>query len=287
MELSVIIVSYNVKNFLEQCLSSIQNAILFLNRETEIIVIDNHSADGSPEYLREKFTGIKLIANEENLGFAKACNQGMMQAKGKYILFINPDTVIPEDCLSKCISFLESHSDAGAAGVKMLDGKGHYLKESKRGYPSIKASFFKLFGLAGLFPRSKTFAAYYLGHLDENTDQEVDIVSGAFMMVPRSVLQKVGGFDEIFFMYGEDIDLSYRIQQAGYKNYYLAGTAITHFKGKSSPRKSLDQTKTFYKAMEVFVKKHYSGRKNIFPLFVIRAGIRLRMLMAFAGNFFR
>lgn len=287
MELTIIIVNYNVRDFLEQCLISVSKATLYLNRDTEIIVIDNHSTDGSIEYLQTRFPGVKLIPNNENKGFAKACNQGLMLATGKYILFLNPDTVIPEECLHTCISFFESHSDAGAAGVKMLDGEGKFLKESKRGYPSFTSSFFKLSGLAGLFPRSKLFAGYYLGHLDKNTSGEVDILSGAFMMVPRVVLDKVGGFDESFFMYGEDIDLSYRIRQAGYKNYYLAETAITHYKGKSSPKKNVKQMKIFYKAMEIFVNKHYKGKKNHFSLFLIRSGIRLRMLMALAGIIFK
>jgi GT2 family glycosyltransferase len=284
MQLSVIIVNYNVRDFLEQCLVSVQRAIIYLNNDAEIIVIDNNSGDGSIEYLQPKFPGVKFIPNKENLGFAKACNQGIQNSLGTYLLFLNPDTIVPGDCFQKCISFFTSHIDAGALGIKMVNDKGKYLKESKRGFPSPAASFFKLFGLAAIFPKSKLFAKYYLGHLDENKNQEVDTIAGAFMMIPRQVLEKVGGFDESFFMYGEDIDISYRIKKAGYKNYYLAETFITHFKGKSTQQKNADYTKVFYNAMDIFVKKHYMKEKNFLFLIFIRSGIGLRRMMALAGN---
>lgn len=284
MKLSVIIVNYNVREFLEQCLVSVQKALASLNNEAEIIIIDNNSTDRSIEYLQPKFTGVKFISNIENFGFAKACNQGIEMSSGKYVLFLNPDTIIPGDCFQKCISLFESHNDAGALGVKMVDDKGKYLKESKRGFPSPAASFYKLFGLAAIFPKSKLFAKYYLGHLDENKNQEVDTIAGAFMMIPREVLEKVGGFDESFFMYGEDIDLSYRIKKSGYKNYYLAETYITHFKGKSTKQKNADYTKVFYNAMDIFVKKHYMKEKNFLFLIFIRSGIGIRRMMALAGN---
>src|SRR5687767_4903679 len=284
MLLSVVIVNYNVREFLEQCLVSVQKSINYLNNEAEIIIIDNNSTDGSIEYLQPGFPGVKFISNNENLGFAKACNQGIERTSGEYVLFLNPDTIVPADCFQKCISFFKSHNDAGALGVKMLNEKGKYLKESKRGFPSPAASFFKLFGLAAIFPRSKLFAKYYLGYLDENNNQEVDTIAGAFMMIPREVLERVGGFDESFFMYGEDIDLSYRIKKAGYKNHYLAETSITHFKGKSTQQKNTDYTKVFYNAMDIFVKKHYMKEKNFLFLIFIRTGIGIRKTMALAGN---
>lgn len=284
MELSVIIVNYNVREFIEQCLTSVQAAMINLNEEGEIIVVDNNSTDGSIEFLQKKFTGVKYITNKENLGFAKACNQGIRISSGKYVLFLNPDTIVPGECFQTCFSFFVSHDEVGAVGVKMMNEKGRYLKESKRGFPSPTASFFKLFGLARLFPKSKLFARYYLGHLDANKNHEVDVVAGAFMMVPREILDKVGGFDESFFMYGEDIDLSYRIQKAGYKNYYLAETYIIHFKGKSSQQKNSDRTRIFYGAMDTFVKKHYANEKNPLFLLFIRAGIGVRKMMALAGN---
>jgi GT2 family glycosyltransferase len=285
MQLSVIIVNYNVKHFLEQCLCSVQKACSGL--AAEVIVVDNNSTDNSLEYLTSRFESVQFIPNKENHGFAKACNQGWQKAKGDYVLFLNPDTIVPEDCFNKCISFFQSHPDAGGLGVKMLDGSGKFLKESKRAFPSPLTSLYKLFGLAKLFPRSGTFARYHLGHLDENKNNEVDVLAGAFMMIRREVLDKVGSFDETFFMYGEDIDLSYRIQQAGYKNYYFAGTSIIHFKGESTRKGSMNYVRMFYKAMSVFVKKHYGGsRAGIFN-FLIQTAILFRALLTATGTFIR
>jgi GT2 family glycosyltransferase len=196
--LSVVIVNYNVKYFLEQCLYSVQKSNAGL--DVEIFIIDNNSSDGSLDYLVPKFPGIKFIANESNRGFARACNEGLARAKGEYILFLNPDTIIAEDSLKKSIAFFKTHEDCGALGVKMIDGSGRFLKESKRSFPSPFTSLFKLFGLSVLFPHSKTFSRYHLGHLDKDNDHEVDVLAGAFMMVKKEVLNKVGGFDETFFM---------------------------------------------------------------------------------------
>jgi GT2 family glycosyltransferase len=285
MQLSVIIVNYNVKHFLEQCLCSVQKAISNSKIDAEVIVIDNHSRDNSLGYLIPVFPCVKFIANDENLGFAKACNQGYRLSRGKYILFLNPDTILPEDCFSKCISFFESHADAGAVGVKMLDGRGKLLKESKRAFPSPVTSLFKLFGFARLFPKSKTFSKYHLGYLNENENHEVDVLAGAFMMVHRPVLDELKGFDEMFFMYGEDVDLSYRIQKMGYKNYYLAETNILHFKGESTRKGSLNYVKMFYNAMSIFVRKHYGGSKaNVFNFF-IHVAIWFRAVMSAIGRF--
>ena len=231
----------------------------------EIIVVDNHSKDASLQYLQPNFPEVKFIASQTNLGFAKACNSGLKCANGDLVLFLNPDTIIAEDCLSKCIAFFEEHPDCGAIGVKMIDGSGNFLKESKRSFPSPSTSLYKLFGLSMLFPKSKIFGRYHLGHLDKNVNHEVDVLAGAFMMVRKKVLDDVGGFDETFFMYGEDVDLSYRIQKAGYKNYYYAGTTIIHFKGESTRRGSLNYVKLFYNAMSIFVHKHYGRtRAGIF-----------------------
>jgi len=285
MQLSVIIVNYNVKHFLEQCLCSVQKACSSLT--AEVIVMDNNSTDNSVEYLSSRFKSVQFISNKENLGFAKACNQGYQQAKGEYILFLNPDTIVPEDCFEKCISFFQSHPDAGGLGVKMLDGSGKFLKESKRAFPSPLTSLYKLFGLAKLFSRSSTFARYHLGHLDQNKNNEADVLAGAFMMIRREVLDKVGSFDETFFMYGEDIDLSYRIQQAGYKNYYFAETSIIHFKGESTRKGSMNYVRMFYKAMSVFVKKHYGKRKAGVFNFLIQTAIWFRALLTAIGTFIR
>ena len=188
----------------------------------EVIVIDNHSSDGSISFLQPLFPTVTFLANKENTGFSKACNQGLALSKGKYILFLNPDTIVPEDCFAKCMAFLETHPQAGALGIRMLDGSGKFLKESKRAFPAPLTSLYKLFGLSRFFPRSRTFAKYHLDYLPEKENHEVDVLAGAFIMVKREVLEKTGSFDETFFMYGEDIDLSYRIQKAGYKNYYFS-----------------------------------------------------------------
>ncbi|HEY6504489.1 MAG TPA: glycosyltransferase [Chitinophagaceae bacterium] len=285
MQLSIVIVNYNVHHFLEQCLCSVQKAVVLLQAET--FVIDNNSADNSVRHLQPRFPAVKFIVNQENVGFAKACNQGMKLATGKYILFLNPDTIVPENCFLKCLAFFDAHPDAGALGIKMLDGSGQFLKESKRSFPSPKTSLFKLFGLARLFPTSKTFAKYHLGHLDENKDHEVDVLAGAFMMIKKDVLDSVGGFEETFFMYGEDIDLSYRVQKAGYKNYYFSGSSIIHFKGESTKKGSLNYVHLFYNAMGIFVKKHYGKTKAgtfVFSLFI---AIWFRAAMTAIGNFIR
>jgi N-acetylglucosaminyl-diphospho-decaprenol L-rhamnosyltransferase len=266
MQLSVIIVNYNVKYFLEQCLCSVKKAMEQVGQpathggpiQTEVFVVDNHSTDDSIGYLSGRFPFVQFIANTENLGFARANNQALLQCRGKYILFLNPDTILPEDCFLQCLSFMEAHTDTGALGVHMIDGSGNYLPESKRGFPSPWVSFCKMSGLTRLFPASPLFARYYLGHLSPESIHPVDVLSGAFLWVRKEVLDKTGGFDERFFMYAEDIDLSYRIQQAGYQNYYLPAPAIIHFKGEST-RRDARYVKLFYTAMIQFVQKHYRG----------------------------
>ncbi len=268
MQLSVIIVNYNVKHFLEQCLFSVLKA-LKNTVDGEVIVVDNASEDESIAYLQPIFPSVSFISNKENLGFAKACNQGMRKASGEFILFLNPDCLVPEDCFEKCILFFENNPQAGALGIRMVDGKGNFLKESKRSFPSPATSFFKLAGFAGLFPHTKPFANYYLGHLDENKNHEVDVLAGAFFMLRKEVHEKTKGFDEDFFMYGEDIDLSYRVQECGFKNYYLADSSIIHFKGESTKSKNINYVKMFYKAMSIFVRKHYgSSRAGVYNLLI-------------------
>ncbi len=285
MQLSVVIVNYNVKHFLEQCLCSVQKAMEGV--EGEVIVIDNHSSDNSLDYLVPRFPGVRFIGNQENKGFARGCNQGLAAAAGKYILFLNPDTIVPEDCFRQCISFLDSRPQAGAVGIRMIDGGGKFLKESKRAFPSPLTSLYKLFGLSRLFPRSRTFSRYHLGHLNEHETNEVDVLAGAFMMIKREVLEKTGSFDETFFMYGEDVDLSYRIQQAGYRNYYFAGSSIIHFKGESTRKGSMNYVRMFYAAMSQFVRKHYGGSRAGFFNFLVYTGIWLRAGLTALGNFIR
>ncbi|MDQ3279163.1 MAG: glycosyltransferase family 2 protein, partial [Bacteroidota bacterium] len=278
MTLSVIIVNYNVKYFLEQCLHAVLKAAEDV--ETEVIVVDNHSTDESLPYLAPKFPQVKFIRSSANAGFSKACNRGLAEAGGEYILFLNPDTLVAEDSFATCIRFFETHPDCGALGVKMIDGSGTFLKESKRAFPSPLTSLFKLFGFSRLFPRSKLFSRYHLGHLDKNQNHEVDVLAGAYLMVQHRILKEVGSFDEAFFMYGEDVDLSYRIQKKGYKNYYVADTTIIHFKGESTKRGSLNYVRMFYYAMSVFVRKHYGGVKAGIFNFSIQAAIWVRAFIS-------
>lgn len=259
MQLSIIIVNYNVKYFLEQCLCSVQKACTGL--EAEVIVVDNHSTDGSRAYLADKFPWVVFKWQDSNDGFGKANNYALTFASGDHILFLNPDTIVPEDCFEKCLAFFATHKNCGALGVRMLDGSGKFLKESKRGFPSPRTSFFKMSGLANLFSTSSLFARYYAGHLPHNQNNEVEVLAGAFMMLSKKAVEKTAGFDEDFFMYGEDVDLSYRIRQAGMANYYFADTSILHFKGESTQKFSADYSKHFYGAMLLFVKKHYGTQK--------------------------
>ena len=243
-------------------------------------MVDNNSTDGSREFFEGRFGHVNFIWNQQNLGFGKANNVALKQARGNYILFLNPDTILPEDCLVKCIAFFSRQKKAGALGVKMIDGQGKFLKESKRGFPAPFISLYKLSGLAAAFPRSTVFAKYYLGHLDENENHEVDVLAGAFMMTTKKVLGEVGGFDEDFFMYGEDIDLSYRIQKAGFSNHYFSETAIIHFKGESTKKDSPAYTRMFYGAMQLFVKKHYNNGIAASYSILIRFAIWVRALTA-------
>ncbi len=255
--------------------------------EGEIFVVDNNSSDGSKAFFNNKFPGVQFIWNIENEGFAKANNKALKLTSGDYILFLNPDTIVPEDGFEKCIAFLHSKNNSAALGIKMIDGSGKFLKESKRGFPSPLISLCKLSGLTGIFPKSRFFSRYYLGFLDENITNEVDVLAGAFMIVPRKILNDTGFFDESFFMYGEDIDLSYRIQKAGYKNYYFAETSIVHFKGESTKKGSLNYVKIFYNAMSVFVKKHYGGTKAGTFNFLIQVAIFLRACFAAITRFLK
>ncbi len=255
--------------------------------EGEIFVVDNNSTDGSKDFFLYKFPGVIFIWNEKNEGFSKANNRALLKASGEYILFLNPDTIIPEDCLEKCISFIETKNNNIACGVKMIDGSGKFLRESKRAFPSPATSLYKLAGLAYLFPKSRIFSKYHLGYLSENVTQEIDVLAGAFMMIPKKIMNAVGSFDENFFMYGEDIDLSYRIQKAGYKNFYFAESTIIHFKGESTKKGSLNYVRMFYNAMNVFVKKHYGGSKAALFIFFIQSAIILRAGLSALARFLK
>ena len=284
MELSVVIVNYNVKYFLEQCLLSVARAVEGIS--TEVFVVDNASVDGSAEMVRDRFPFVKLICNPENVGFSKANNTAIEKSQGEYILLLNPDTVVAEDTFRKCLTFIEQHPHAGGLGVKMIDGKGNFLPESKRGLPTPSVAFYKTFGLSKLFPRSKIFGRYHLGFLKEDTIDEVDVLPGAFMLLRKSVLDTTGLLDEAFFMYGEDIDLSYRITKAGYKNVYFPESAIIHYKGESTKKGSLNYVRIFYNAMVIFSRKHFSGNQSwLFSLLIKFAIIFRGTLSLLAGPF--
>jgi len=282
-DLSVVIVNYNVVFFLEQCLNSVFAASKNLN--VQIFVVDNNSVDGSINMLKENFSSVVLIENKENVGFSKANNQAIKRANSPYVLLLNPDTVIEEDTFDKCIDFMNSNTDCGGLGLRMLDGKGNFLPESKRGFPSPSVAFYKIFGLSYLFPKSQKFGRYHLGFLSEFEVNEVDVLSGAFMLLRTVTLEKVGLLDEQFFMYGEDIDLSYRIKLGGYKNYYFPETKIIHYKGESTKKSSVNYVFVFYKAMILFAKKHFSNKKaNLFS-FAINLAIYMRASLSLIKRF--
>ncbi len=282
MKLSVIIVNYNVKYFLEQVLLSVRRASSGLAVETW--VVDNNSVDDSVEMVREKFPEVKLIANKENVGFSKANNQAIRLSSGEYVLLLNPDTVVEEDTFSKCIAFMDEHPAAGGLGVRMIDGSGKFLPESKRGFPTPWVAFCKTFGLSSLFPKSKLFNHYHLGYLSEHDVHEVDVLAGAFMLLRRSVLHQIGLLDEAFFMYGEDIDLSYRIVKSGFKNYYFPDTTIIHYKGESTKKGSLNYVRVFYQAMIIFAKKHFTGSQASLFVLMLQIAIYFRAFLTLISS---
>lgn len=275
-KVSIIIVSYNVKKFLQLCLNSVFSS----NSDIEVIVVDNHSIDGTTDMIHSDYPEVRFYPQEENLGFGKACNIGLKEATGEYILFLNPDTVIQEDTIPSCLEFYQNADNPGIVGVKMVDGSGNYLPESKRGFPDMMSSFWKMSGISNLLPKSRFFNQYYLGHLPRDKDNEVDILCGAFMFVEKKVLDAVGSFDESFFMYGEDIDLSYRVQSAGFKNYYLASSTIIHYKGQSTKKEDLRYVNHFYTAMAIFSNKHVSGGKGKVQMILLNVAIHLRQGMS-------
>ena len=279
--LSIVIVNYNVCGFLEQCLLSVRDAVKGISHE--IFVVDNASTDGSEAYISTRFPQVKYIYNTENVGFSKANNQAIAQSSGRYVLLLNPDTVVGESVLDEACHFLDEHDDAGALGVKMIDGDGKFLPESKRGFPSPWVSFCKIFGLSKLFPYSRRFGRYHLRFLDENSTHRVDVLSGAFMLLRRSTLDRCGLLDETFFMYGEDIDLSYRMTLTGEKNYYLP-LRILHYKGESTKTESLRYVRIFYQAMFIFLRKHYPHYK-LFALLSIKTAIYMRATTAAVRRF--
>lgn len=284
MKLSVIIVNYNVKYFLKQCLASVYGSDRRLadgsELELDVWVVDNDSVDGSMEMVRRDYPQVHVIENHENVGFARANNMALAKSTGDCMLLLNPDTVVERDTFARCTDFMAEHPDCGGLTVKMVDGKGNFLRESKRGFPSPAASFYKISGLTRLFPHSKRFAAYYMGHLGEDDINEIEILPGAFLMICREVYDKIGGLDESYFMYGEDIDYSWSIKLAGWKNYYLPTTRIIHYKGESTRKGSMNYVYTFYNAMAIFVRKYFSGKDARLFNLLLQVAIWMRATLA-------
>ena len=280
MQLSVVIVNYNVKYFLEHCLLSAVKACS--NIDAEILVVDNNSTDGSSDYFKNKFPSVKFYWLTENFGFGKANNYALQFAKGEHILFLNPDTIVGENCFADCITFYKNNKDCGGLGVRMIDGAGNFLKESKRGFPNAAVGFYKAIGLANLFP--ETFGQYHATHLPEKENNKIDVLAGAFMMLSKKAIELTKGFDEDFFMYGEDVDLSYRIKKAGLENYYYGQKTIVHFKGESTIKKGEAYFNSFYGAMKLFVDKHYN--KNALWKAFIYLGVFIRKNIAIVKNKF-
>lgn len=277
MKLSVVIVNYNVRYYLEQCLLSVEKALCGVNGE--VFVVDNASTDDSMTYLKSRFPWVRYIENQENLGFSKANNQAIVQTRGEYVLLLNPDTIVGERSLRECIDFMDGHPQAGMCGVGMLKVDGAFAPESRRGIPTPFVAFCKMSGLSALFPKSRLFGRYYMQYLNKQSINPIEIVSGAFMFIRKEAIDKVGLLDETFFMYGEDIDLSYRVLKAGYQNYYIP-TNILHYKGESTKKDSIRYVNAFHKAMVIFFKKHFTHCSFLYSAFITLA-IVVKGVMAY------
>ena len=286
LKLSVIIVNYNVKYYLDQCIRSVLRAFEEMNTPAEIIVVDNHSADGSVDYLEQRYPHklypmVRFVRSAHNLGFARANNIAIRQSRGEYVLLLNPDTIVGEDALKASVDFMDAHEDAGAVGVRMLGAQGRRAMESRRGLPTPMVSFFKMLGFCNRWPHHRLFGKYYMGYLPWDEPCQIEVVSGAYCMLRRKALDEVGLLDEDFFMYGEDIDLSYRVLKGGYHNYYLP-VDILHYKGESTQKSSFRYVHVFYEAMLIFFRKHYSGMTFLLSL-PIKTAIYAKALMALVG----
>ncbi|XOI99629.1 glycosyltransferase family 2 protein [Paenibacillus polymyxa] len=278
LDVSIIIVNFNTRQLTLDCLASVYASQT--SYQYELIVIDNASHDGSVEAIREVYPDVKLIANQNNTGFAVANNQGMEVAKGRYILLLNSDTVVQPDTLHTMIYFMDRHPEMGASGCKVILPDGSLDKACKRGFPTPSASFYYAFGISRLFPDRPKFNQYQLGHLSPDDEYPVDCLVGAFMLVRRETIDQVGGLDETFFMYGEDIDWCYRIKEAGWGIFYYPRTYIVHYKGGSARRKPLKITYEFHRAMWVFHRKHYAKKYNLLTNTAVWMGISLKFTLS-------
>lgn len=284
-KISVIIVSYNVQYFLELCLDSVLRALKGI--DAEIIVVDNQSEDESCELVRERFEEVILIANTENAGFSRANNQGLAIARGSYIHFLNPDTVLPEDFYTHTLAYLDAHPDTGCLGPRLIDGRGIYAPDSKKSFPSFWTSVYKVTGLARLFPRSAVWNRYYAAQVPEKETTPVDILSGCCLLVRRSAMEQAGGgFDESYFMYCEDVDLCHRVRLAGYNNIYFPEVSVVHYKGESTRKLSYRYMKIFYDAHALFVRKYYPPRLGAIYIGALRFVLGLRNVMNWGRHLF-
>ena len=272
MKLSVVIVSYNVKYYLHQCLCSVERATRGM--DSEILVVDNCSQDASLSFLRPRHPNVTFIDSGANLGFAKANNMAIRQSSGEFVLLLNPDTIVGENVISDVVAFMEEHEDAAGLGVMMLKPDGTFALESRRGIPTPFTAFCKMSGLSALFPKSRVFGRYYMQYLDRQQTAEIEVISGACMFLRRSTLDKSGLLDEDFFMYGEDVDLSYRLLLAGKKNYYYPAP-ILHYKGESTQKTTVRYVNMFHEAMFIFFRKHYGSYTWLFTL-PVKAAIYLK-----------
>lgn len=282
MDLSIIIVNYNTKQLTLDCIASIYASTTTYSYE--IILIDNHSSDATVEAVEQQFPQVKVIRNTTNTGFAKANNQGMQIASGRYVLLLNSDTVVQPDTFQTMLLFMEEHPEIGASGCKVILPDGSLDKACKRGFPTPSASFYYAFGISKLFPKNPRFNQYQLGHLDPNESYPVDCLVGAFMLVRSEVILEIGGLDETFFMYGEDIDWCYRIKQAGWGIYYYSHTYIVHYKGGSAKRRPRKIIYEFHRAMWVFHRKHYHRHTHFFINIAVYSGIVLKLFLSLMKN---
>ena len=276
-DITIVIVNYKVKEYIANLLNSVSKAKQDFNIQT--IVVDNNSGDNSVEYLKDRFPEVTYIANDENLGFGKANNQAIKIAEGTYTLIINPDTLVSEDTFSTLIQHMIKHPKCGAAGCKILNPDGTFAPESRRSVPTIWSSFSRVLGLNSLFPKSKLFNQYNMSWMDEDQQVEVPVLSGSFMFWRTKVLKELGGFDERFFMYGEDIDLCYRIEETGYSIHYVPETSIIHYKGESTRKGDLKYIWIFNKALYQFFEKHYSSKYSFLFKILIYSAIWLKTLI--------
>lgn len=283
MKLTVVIVNYNVKYYVEQCVDSLHRALQGI--DAEIVVVDNHSSDGSVDYL-SRMEGLRVIDAGHNLGFSKANNIAIRQSSAEYVLLLNPDTFVAEDAIRKMLDFADSHPKAGGVGVRMHNDWGSVANESRRGLPSPMTSFYKMAGLCRRMPKHHKYGKYYMGWLPWDSPQKIEVISGACFLLRRKAIDEVGMLDEDFFMYGEDVDLSYRLLKGGWENWYVPAD-IVHYKGESTHKTSFKYVHVFYNAMLIFMRKHYSHLSwvVVWPLQIAVYGIAfLTLLSALASR---